>query len=190
MFYELVVLGTLMEGPFHGYLIAKIVQNILGPYGKMSAGRLYPLLAKLEAAGIVQAESEGGVASSPGQRSHVPSRGYQITDAGRARFHELMLNTTSYLGDYQKLFLQKVTYFSSLSPTDRRHLIDHYRGYCQELIDYGTAQARAVAALETGAPTGISMSEGRRRDLLTAMDHKIEQHRQELAWANALGQDG
>jgi len=47
MYYELIILGTLMVGPFHGYLIAKIMQNILGPYGKISAGRLYPLLTKL-----------------------------------------------------------------------------------------------------------------------------------------------
>ena len=56
MYYELIILGTLMSGPFHGYLIAKIMQNILGPYGQLSKGRLYPLLTKLEEAGLIMVE--------------------------------------------------------------------------------------------------------------------------------------
>src|SRR6266851_3166368 len=110
MYYELIILGTLMVGPFHGYLIAKIMQNIHGPYGKISPGRLYPLLTKLEEAGLIVVESisEQQEHQQP-RRFQVPSRRYRITEAGRKRFHALMMDTTSYLGDYQRVFVQKVT---------------------------------------------------------------------------------
>src|SRR5713226_4783971 len=104
MYYELIVLGTLMVGPFHGYLIAKIVQNILGPYGKLSPGRLYPLLTKLEREGLIVEEP---VSEKPEQlqsrRFQIPSRRYCMTEAGHKRFHVLMMDTTSYLGDYQRV---------------------------------------------------------------------------------------
>ena len=46
--YELIILALLRYHHFHGYLIAKIINDIVGPYAKISNGRLYPLLAKLE----------------------------------------------------------------------------------------------------------------------------------------------
>src|SRR5215472_4810363 len=131
VYYELIILGTLMGGSFHGYLIAKIVQNILGPYQKLSKGRLYPLLMKLEEGGLIVAERGS---EQPEPRSHIPSRSYRLTEAGRTRFHALMMDTTSYPGEYQRLFLQKVAYFSFLQPQERLHLVEHYIGYCQSLV--------------------------------------------------------
>ena len=109
-----------MTGSFHGYLIAKIMQNILGPYGKISAGRLYPLLTKLEEGGLIAVEpvseqQERQHHPFPRQ-SHIPSRRYRITGDGRKRLHDLMMDTTSYLGEYQKVFLQKVDTSPSCSP--------------------------------------------------------------------------
>src|SRR5258706_7278608 len=100
MYYELIILGTLMVGPFHGYLIAKIMQNILGPYGKLSKGRLYPLLQKLEEGGLIVAEPVSEQLESR-PRSHIPSPSLRLTEAGRTRVHALMMDTTSYLAEYQ-----------------------------------------------------------------------------------------
>src|SRR5260370_24233721 len=109
MYYELIILGTLMGGSFHVYLIAKIVQNILGPYGKLSGGRLYPLLTKLEEAGLIVVEPVSTHQEDQQRpRSHIPSRRYRITAAGHERFHALMMDTSSYLREYQKVVLQKV----------------------------------------------------------------------------------
>src|SRR5260370_27353769 len=127
MYYELIILGTLMVGPFHGYLIAKIMQNILGPYGKISAGRLYPLLTKLEEGGLIVVEPVSEQQErQQHRRSHIPSRRYRITENGRQRFHDLMMDTISYLGVYKKVFLQNVAYFSLLQPEYRMHLIVIY----------------------------------------------------------------
>ena len=53
--YEMIILALLARWPLHGYLIAKITNDVLGPYARLSNGRLYPLLAKLEAAGLIVA---------------------------------------------------------------------------------------------------------------------------------------
>ena len=187
MYYELIILGTLMGRPFHGYLIAKIMQNILGPYGQLSKGRLYPLLTKLEEAGLIMVEpvSEQQEELSI-RRSHIPSRSFRITEAGRKRLHELMLDTTSYLGEYQKVFLQKVTYFSFLQPEERLHLIEHYLGYCQGLISYGTARTEALTKEGETTNDSIGMTSTQLADLLTAMQHKIHQWQEELLWAERL----
>lgn len=185
MYYELIILGTLTVGPFHGYLIAKIVQNILGPYGKISAGRLYPLLTKLEEGGLIVVEPVSE--QQEGQqhrRSHIPSRRYRITGDGRKRLHDLMRDTTSYPGEYQKVFLQKVAYFSFLQPEERLQLIEHYIGYCQSLVSYGTARAEELA--QSGMESPIQMTSAQLADLLTGMQHKIHQYQQELLWAEEL----
>jgi DNA-binding PadR family transcriptional regulator len=52
--YELIVLSLLIHWPVHGYLIAKISNDIIGPWEKVSKGTMYSLLAKLERAGLVK----------------------------------------------------------------------------------------------------------------------------------------
>ncbi len=183
MYYELIILGTLMGGPFHGYLIAKIMQNILGPYQKLSKGRLYPLLMKLEEGGLIVAE-RGSEQPEPRSRSHIPSRSYRLTEAGRTRFHALMMDTTSYPGEYQRLFLQKVAYFSFLQPQERLHLVEHYIGYCQSLVSYGSGRAEALA--HSGMESPIGMTNAQLTDLLTGMRHKIHQWQEERLWAEEL----
>jgi DNA-binding PadR family transcriptional regulator len=187
MYYELIILGTLMIGPFHGYLIAKIMQNINGPYGKISPGRLYPLLTKLEEGGLIVVEP---VSEEQEQRQtrrfQIPSRRYRITEAGRKRFHTLMMDTTSYLGDYQRVFMQKVAHFSFLQPGERLHLIEHYTGYCQSLVSYGSARAEALANTGENPPDSVGMTSAQLADLLTAMQHTIQHWQQELSWAEEL----
>ena len=38
--YELIILSLLARWPLHGYLIAKIANDITGPYTRISSGRL------------------------------------------------------------------------------------------------------------------------------------------------------
>ncbi len=184
MYYELIVLGTLMVGPFHGYLIAKIVQNILGPYGKLSPGRLYPLLTKLEEGGLIVVEPDSEKPEQQSHRFQIPSRRYRITEAGHKRFHALMMDTTTYLGDYQRVFLQKVAYFSFLQPEERLQLIEQYLDYCQSQVSYGTARMEDLA--QSGTESPIGMTSAQLADLLTGMQHKIHQWQQELLWAERL----
>jgi len=36
--YEFIVLAQLMNGPAHGYLIAKIINDMIGPFARISYG--------------------------------------------------------------------------------------------------------------------------------------------------------
>ena len=58
--YELMILSILMRGTAHGYLIASIINDIIGPYARLSNGRLYPLLSKLEDLGMIVAVDKTG----------------------------------------------------------------------------------------------------------------------------------
>src|SRR5262245_48756011 len=65
--YELIILALLMRMPFHGYLIAKITNDMIGPMAKLSSGTLYPLLTKLEQNGLIEIAPEEGE-QSKGER--------------------------------------------------------------------------------------------------------------------------
>src|ERR1700676_2694427 len=125
--YEFIILSQLMLGSRHGYLIAKIINDIIGPYARLSSGRLYPLLTKMEKNGLIEADGAG---TKKLQSDH-QSRAYKITGAGRMRFYVLMKDTSLSPGEYQKLFAHKVGSFSLIAPLERIALIDHYIHYCQ-----------------------------------------------------------
>jgi DNA-binding PadR family transcriptional regulator len=136
--YELIILSLLMRGPIHGYLISKIINDIIGPVAKVSHGWLYPRLAKLEQEDLIVTSPE----AKGEQQGERQLRTYEITEAGRKRFHQLMMDTTSNPGEYQKFFWQKVSFFEYVHPAERLHLIDHYINYCQTHILHLKAQAR------------------------------------------------
>lgn len=127
--YEFAILSLLTHGPKHGYLIAKIINDVNGPFTKISSGRLYPLLAKLQKDGLIAAEEGDGR-----QHGDRRQRTFTITDTGRQRFHQLMMDTTSNPGDYQRLFWLKMPFLHYVQPAERLYLLDHYLNYCQTLI--------------------------------------------------------
>lgn len=180
--YELIILGLLMRWPAHGYRIAHIINDMIGPYAKLSNGRLYPLLAKLEAEGLIVAcvsvESEGTSGEAKGERQ---LRTYEITDDGRERFHRLMMDTTSNPGEYQKLFLQKAPLLYALKPAERLHLIDHYINYCQAHVLHLTAEAEDLASRDD-----TYMSQPQLEAILDVMQHKTVEWRLELDWVKSL----
>ncbi|HYX51527.1 MAG TPA: PadR family transcriptional regulator, partial [Ktedonobacteraceae bacterium] len=135
--YELIILSLLMREPIHGYLISKIINDIIGPLAKVSHGWLYPRLAKLEQEGLIVTSQEGE--EKKGERQ---LRTYHITEEGRKRFHELMMDTSSNPGEYSKFFWQKVSFLEYLHPAERLHLIDHYINYCQTHILHLKEQAK------------------------------------------------
>ena len=136
--YELIILSLLMREPIHGYLISKIINDIIGPLAKVSHGWLYPRLGKLEQEGLIVTLYEGEE-EKKGERQ---LRTYQITEEGRKRFHELMMDTSSNPGEYSKFFWQKVSFLEYLHPAERLHLIDHYLNYCQTHILHLKDQAK------------------------------------------------
>ena len=127
--YELLVLALLMHSPWHGYLISKIANEMIGPWAKISSGTLYPLLARLEEAKLIET-----LLPDEAPRSQRQSHCYTITPAGRRRFHILMMDTSSNQGDYPRIFHIKVMHLAFLLRKERLVLVNHYINYCEQIV--------------------------------------------------------
>ncbi len=177
--YELIILSLLMRAPAHGYLIAHIVNDIIGPYARLSNGRLYPLLARLEESELIEIDED----ANKEQRGERPSRRYRITEAGKKRFRALMLDTTSNPGEYQRMFWRKASMFSFLRVSESLHLIDHYINYCQAHIWHLVSEEEDLATGNyhhyRGDARGLPAT-------LDVMKHMEDQWRLEVAWAQRL----
>jgi DNA-binding PadR family transcriptional regulator len=191
--YEFIILMQLMNGPAHGYLIAKIINDMIGPFARISYGRLYPLLAKLEESGLIVAEQ----VTASGQARDRQQRIYNITDAGRLRFQVLMNDTGLNPGEYQKLFSYKVSAFAHITPAERLKLIDHYINYCQTSILHMRAESEdlllrvvQVNDLYHEAPEVARgfprLSPQSTENIVEVMQHYIDQWQLELDWARQL----
>ena len=179
--YELFILAQLMRVPAHGYLIAKIINDMIGPYAHVSNGRLYPLLSKLEKSGLIALHEE----TDSSQQGDRQLRTYEITEAGRKRFHELMMNTTANPGEYQKIFMQKAAFLSYLKPVERLRLIDHYINYCQAHLLHLEAEAEDMAREFVNWEPETNPA-WRLQAVLNVMQHTVDQWELELQWAKSL----
>jgi len=188
VYYELIVLGGLMTGPYHGYFLAKVMSDMLGPWQKISTGNLYPLLTRMQRAGQI---TPADAAPVPGIASRRQARAYAITDKGRKRFREIMLDTKSAAGDYDRLFRIKVLYFQYLEPTERRGLVEHYQDYCRAAIRHQQTETgdlkNWLAGLRSDRVdrTGVVTAAGL-RDAIEVMDHSISTWQAEYEWARRL----
>lgn len=193
--YEFILLAQLMNGPAHGYLIAKIINDMIGPFARISYGRLYPLLAKMEENGLITAE----VGTSSGKQRDRQLRIFHITDAGRMRFQLLMNDTGLSLGDYQYIFAYKVTAFSHITPADRLRLIDHFINHCQTNIFHLQTEVEDMVI------KGAEMDELRRtspeqihsysrldmysiENIVNVLQHSADIWKLQLEWAKDLRQ--
>jgi DNA-binding PadR family transcriptional regulator len=85
---ELAILGLLLESPMHGYELRKRLTGLLGAFRAFSYGSLYPALRRMQADGLIAEDAPAGM---PVRRRG--RRVYQLTDAGRQRFAELVADT-------------------------------------------------------------------------------------------------
>ncbi len=177
--YELLVLALLMHWPLYAYLIADIANHILGPWERISRGTLSSLLTKLEQAGLIVPADPTQVPFSTDRPSHV----FALTPAGRERFYQLMMDTTSNQGTYQRLFRIKALHLEYISPDDRLSLVDHYLSYCQMGLHYQQAQAHDFV---TNPLKQSSVSTFYSAVALDLMDLVSQQWQLELAWAQRL----
>src|SRR5712692_1969575 len=140
--YELLVLALLMHWPLYAYLIAEIANHILGPWERISRGTLSSLLTRLEQAGLIAPADPTQVPFSTDR----PSRVFALTPAGQERFYQLMMDTTSNQGTYQRLFRIKALHLEYVSPEDQLSLVDHYLIYCQLGLHYQQTEAQEFAS--------------------------------------------
>jgi DNA-binding PadR family transcriptional regulator len=179
MLYELIVLSLLMHWPLHGYVIARISNDMLGPWEKISKGTMYSLLGKLERGALIQL-TDSDKAYHISDRH---SKTYEITQAGRKHFIELMLDTTSGLSNYRRLFHLKAMHLNFLPLDDQLYLIDHYRMYCQTAIRHQKTQAQEIQETpDTRAEFGDFFFEG----VLDYLHSMADVWQVELGWVDRL----
>ena len=177
--YELLVLALLMRWPLHAYLIADITNSIMGPWEKISRGSLSGLLAKLEHSGMIK-QGDPALVPFPSTR---PARVFAITDAGKERFSQLMMDTTSNPGNYQRIFRLKALHLEFLPPKDQLFLVDHYLYYCQTAAHYMREEAQDMRG---NAMKRDTSSEWLITTALDLMATAQEQWELERAWAQRL----
>ncbi len=177
--YELLVLSLLMHWPLYAYLIAEIANHILGPWEHISRGTLSSLLTKLEQNGLIAPADPAQVPFSTNR----PSRVFALTPAGRERFYQLMMDTTSNQGTYQRLFRIKALHLEYVTPEDQLSLVDHYLSYCQMGLHYQQAEAQDFA---TNPIKQQSVSIFYSAIALDLMELVSQQWQLELAWAKLL----
>jgi DNA-binding PadR family transcriptional regulator len=177
--YELLVLSLLMHWPLYAYLVAEISNHILGPWERISRGTLSSLLARLEKEGLIALADQSEV-PFPTDR---PSKVFAITPAGRQRFYQLMMDTTSNQGTYQRLFHIKALHLEYVSSEDQLSLVDHYLSYCQMGLHYLQAEAKNFA---TNPIKQGSVSSFYSAGALDLMDLARLQWQQELNWTQRL----
>ena len=85
---ELAILGLLIESPMHGYELRKRLTGLLGAFRAFSYGSLYPALRRMQADALIA--ENAAPAGTPVRRAR---RVYELTDAGRRRFGELVADT-------------------------------------------------------------------------------------------------
>ncbi len=177
--YELLVLALLMHWPLHAYRIAKIANEIIGPEEQISTGTLSSLFTKLERAGLIS-PADPGTAPFPGDR---PSRVFAITTAGRERFLELMLDTSSHPGTYRRLFHIKALHLEFLALESQLFLVEHYLAHCRQVLRSKQTDAQDVA----GSPLKREhMSAALREGAMALMRLKTGQWQLELTWGQAM----
>ena len=168
--YELIILGFLMRSISHGYRISKIINNMIGPYAKVSSGRIYPLFDKLMREGFID------LVTGEGDSRH---RQYEITEKGRQRFHQLMMDTTTNLGEYKKLFGFKFGFIDLLQPNEQIYLVEHYINYCQTHIFFMDGNMEELKQREAEAPINMWKT-------FSIMEHTKLQWELEIQWASKV----
>ena len=120
---ELPMLGLLREGPLHGYELKRRLENLVGFFGTVSYGSLYPMFHALELRQYVTRGSEG-----------LGRIVYRITPKGRDRFIQLM-------HDPGVAVTQKLLFFEAIPPSERKQILKgHKEEWAKRLADYRQAQ--------------------------------------------------
>ena len=121
------VLGALSLMPMSGYALREEIKNTLGHFWSESFGQIYPALAELQRAGLVERRDDAGGRSS----------NYNITPAGTARLREL-LSEPPQPGKPRNGVLLRLFFGRQLGPEA-----------CRQLVLEAHAQAEAqLAAME------------------------------------------
>lgn len=169
--YELFILGELMTGEKHGYMLQDVLNNAVGLGRKISSGTLYPLLSRMTESGWINLRVEEE--TSGGRTKKI----YEITEAGRDRFQQLMAQPLDSILDAetQSTFRFKMVYFQYVDKEVRLACLKQYLKLVETSFEH-------VSRLESYLLSKKPEPEKQRVQLLRVFDHRKRLGLVEMEW--------
>ncbi len=127
---EFALLGLLLDGPKHGYELARRFspETPLGDICPLEVSMLYALLKKQEKAGYIEAQLES-------QGTRPPKRTFHLTDLGRAAFMDWVRAPVARTPEIRLDFLVKLYFARQLGSDDVGALIGRQIEVCRSLVE-------------------------------------------------------
>jgi len=133
---EYAVLGLLMDGPRHGYLLYQDFTREFHLIWNAGQAKFYAALAALEASGHLQAHTEP-------QDGRPARKVYQITETGRELFVDWLHKPVASMRTFRVEFMARLRFFSLLGLPGAGWLIDRQIHVLDRLVDEWRQAARA-----------------------------------------------
>lgn len=181
MFLKHAVLGVLEAKPMTGYDLKRFFDASAGWLWSAKHSQIYPLLATLQAEGLVAGEE--GVRGEA-QRRVV----YSLTEAGREEL-TTWIATVHPLPEERDPFLMQAVFFDMVEDDAVRPVLAAYRDRQREIHEDAVAHARALAAGETPLimerlRRGAKDAGRMRRMKARAFEARAEVARVRMVWAD------
>lgn len=130
---DAVILGMLLMGPAHGYEIKQRIDRTYARYYiNLSVGSLYTRLTLFEKEGLIEGKREF--------QDKVPDkRVFQLTDAGRKRFKEILatpIDLTGMMWTDLQAFTVHAIFLNQIPKEQRENIIKPYRDSIKEQLDF------------------------------------------------------
>ena len=164
MYFDILMLRVLADGPRHGYEIKKQVERILGGRS-INNNVLYPALRRFGEQGAIERVA---AEADPGRP---PRNVYRLTDTGHDVLQAMIRDADPALLTDDNEFQVRVAFFADLDPADRLKIITARRS----IVD------AEIAHLASLRPDAAETDWG-----LRVLDFSMERFRHERGWLDAL----
>ena len=125
MYYDLFILGSIMEEPHYGYEIKKMLAEGFSACSTISNNTLYPILKKFQDLGATQKTVE----TVEGKPSRII---YHITDKGRWLFVDQLRHFPDRLLHSRDDFFMRLVYFHYLDRDTRVRVLDGRQAFLEQ----------------------------------------------------------
>lgn len=117
MYYDIFILGCLMDEPYHGYNIKKKLAERFNVCTTINNNTLYSLLKRYEKIGVITKTVE--------IQEGKPNRNiYSITDKGKKHFVEILRDFTESVAKNRDEYMMRLYYFHLLDISTRVKILD------------------------------------------------------------------
>jgi DNA-binding PadR family transcriptional regulator len=164
VYFDILMLRVLADGPQHGYEIKKRVERILGGRS-INNNVLYPALRRFQEQGAIERVA---AEADPGRP---PRNVYRLTDTGHDLLQAMISDADPALLADENEFQVRVAFFADLEPADRFKIIAGRRAAVDAAIAHLTGLRPEAAQLEWG---------------LRVLDFSMDRLRHELGWLDEL----